>query len=486
MPDRIPLSVLIIEDDADSRSNLVDILELDGYDISTAGTAAEALDRNNWSDLFAIILDRKLPDGSAEELLPRLRELAPAAAVIIVTGYGDIEGAITAVRQGAADYILKPIDTEMLRSRLERIAEHQRVKAALERSEAALGALLEAAPCMILILRDDHTLAHFSPFAEQLTGYAAGEVLARDFLPLFIPDLESRQAVARAIRQTQTGTATSGFEIPIRCRDGALLRMMWNAKRLDDYQGQPAILAVGQDITPLKQAQEKVVQSERLAAIGQMVTGLAHESRNALQRSQACLEMLGLEVQDRPSASDLIDRIQKAQDHLHHLYEEVRSFAAPIRVNFQPCDLRQVLRETWEHLAVTRQGRDARLHFAGTEIDLCCPADRHALEQVFRNVLENSLSACGDPVRIEVRWSESRLGSRPALRISLADNGPGLTAEQRARIFEPFYTTKTQGTGLGMAIAERIVEAHGGRISVGAAEPHRGTEIVLTLPRGTG
>ena len=100
--------------------------------------------------------------------------------------------------------------------------------------------------------------------------------------------------------------------------------------------------------------------------------------------------------------------------------------------------------------------------------------------QVFRNIFENSLAACGATAEIEVRCSGGEIDGRPALRVSVCDNGAGLTAEQRARIFEPFYTTKTKGTGLGMAICRRIVEAHGGRIAVGEQCP--GTEIVITLP----
>ena len=115
--------------------------------------------------------------------------------------------------------------------------------------------------------------------------------------------------------------------------------MAWNARYLDDYADGPAILKVGQDITFLQEAQERALQAERLAAIGEVVAGLAHESRNALQRSQACLEMLALAVRDRPEALDLINRIQKAQDHLHSLYEDVRSYAAPIKLDKHPCEL---------------------------------------------------------------------------------------------------------------------------------------------------
>ena len=362
MTDSSSLAVLVIEDDADTRGNLQDILELDGYEVKLAGSAAEALSNRAWKNLFAIVLDRQLPDGRAEDLLPKLRERAPEAAVIIVTGHADVGGAIEAVRLGAADYILKPIDPDFLRSRLERLADHRRVRA------------------------------------------------------------------------------------------------------------------------ELRIAQEKMLASERLAAIGEMMAGLAHESRNALQRSQACLEMLSLEVQDRPAALNLVARIQKAQDRLQFLHEEVRSYAAPLMVRCQRTDLREVVREAWDHLSILRQGRQAELHQEFGECDCHCHVDAAYFEQVVLNILQNSLSACSDPVHLRVRFQDTRLDEIPALQLAIADNGPGLSAEQAQRIFEPFFTTKTHGTGLGMAIAKRIVEAHGGIITVGAGQ-ESGAEIVITLPR---
>jgi signal transduction histidine kinase len=358
----LPLSVLVIDDDPDTRANLVDILELDDYRVALAGTMTEALQRSNWADIHAIVLDRKLPDGTADELLPRLRQLAPQASIIIVTGYADLHSAISALRHGAADYILKPINADELRSRLGRIAEH-------------LGAEVE-----------------------------------------------------------------------------------------------------------LKRTQERLLQSERLAAIGQMMTGLAHESGNALARSRACLEMLEWEVEDQPEAVDLIHRIRKAQDHLQQLYEEVRSYAAPVRLDREVWDLSGVWRQAWANLALQREGRAATLEEKTGDLDLQCTADHFRLEQVFRNIFDNALAACPSPVRIEVECAAANLEGQPGLRITVRDNGPGLTTEQQQRIFEPFYTTKTKGTGLGMAIAKRLVEAHGGRLSAGCS-PSGGAEIVIVLPR---
>jgi signal transduction histidine kinase len=108
--------------------------------------------------------------------------------------------------------------------------------------------------------------------------------------------------------------------------------------------------------------------------------------------------------------------------------------------------------------------------------------DRHRIAQVLRNILENSIAALpAEGGVITVTCTETSLRGESLLRLSLHDNGPGLNAEQRARIFEPFFTTKARGTGLGMAIARRIMEAHGGEIDVGEQSP--GTEIVLLLPR---
>jgi two-component system, LuxR family, sensor kinase FixL len=473
--------VLVIDDDADTRANLCDILELDDFQIETAGSVAETLARDDWDRITAILLDRKLPDGTAEELLPRLRQLSPDAAVLIVTGYADLHGAIAALRQGAADYILKPINPEALRASLARVAERHRLTLAKERSEAAFRTLVEAAPCMIVILRPDQHVAYFSPFAEEVTGRQAMEVLGKNYLELFVC-AEWRPEVEDNLRQVLAGTRIREWENRVLSKDGSHHWMLWNAQHLPDYEGSPAVLLVGQDVTSLKVAQERTLQAERLAAIGQMTTGLAHESGNALARSQACLEMLALEVEDRPEALDLVARIQKAQNHLQQLYEEVRSYAAPLKLERESWPVDAVWRQAWSNLAMHRQGRDAALREEGDGIDLHCIIDQFRLEQVFRNVLENALAACRDPVEVRVTCSAAFLERKPAICIAVRDNGPGLNLEQRQRIFEPFFTTKTKGTGLGMAIAKRIVEAHGGQIAVGPGEG-RGAEILITLPR---
>ena len=191
--------------------------------------------------------------------------------------------------------------------------------------------------------------------------------------------------------------------------------MLRNALCLPDYDDSPALLIVDHDITELKAAAGARAQ---LRAHGRhrsdVRQGLAHESRNALQRSQACLEMLALKLSTARTRSDLIGRVQQAQDDLHRLYEDVREYAAPIKLVLRICDLAKIWRQAWSHLQPLREGKQATLHEPNGGLELTCEVDPFRLEQVFRNILDNALCARDDGVDIAITGSVARLDGRPA------------------------------------------------------------------------
>jgi signal transduction histidine kinase len=233
----------------------------------------------------------------------------------------------------------------------------------------------------------------------------------------------------------------------------------------------------------LERARERALQAERLAAISQTVATLAHEGRNALQRADACLHRLNWRLADRPEEQDLARRAQQGLADLNRLFDDIRGYAAPVRLDRRPCDLARLWRESWAE-AISRHGqRDARLEEAAGSADPICEADPFRLGQVFLNLFANALDACPDPAVVTVSCREADLGGRAAVWVSVRDNGPGFSPEQRAHAFEPFRTTKPKGTGLGMAICRRVVEAHGGTIELGEGG---GAEVVVTLQRAGG
>lgn len=472
------LRILIVEDDPDASDNLCDILELHGHVVRTAGTAAEALDCTELSSFSVILLDWNLPDASALGLLPQLNVASPEAEIIIVTGHGEFEIAVAALREGAADYLLKPINPQALEVSLQRVAQRRRLAREKRQSDEMFRHLVETAPCLIAILRVDGSIAYFSTYAADLTGYAAAEVLRKDFFKLLQPDADPAVA-SHKLQRIFAGDPMRGYETLIRCRDGTHRWVVWNGHKLNDFERAPAALLVGQDITEHKRTVEQLIQSERLAAIGEAMTGLIHESRNALQRSQSSLDLLAIRVKDRPEAVKYLNRIQIAQEDLHQLYEEVRQYAAPIRLQTEKCHPSDVFAEAWNLMEHARADRVVRFVCRPGPRDAVCRLDRFAVRRVFRNILENSLAACHDPVEIRYDFQCLLDEDNPQVQLSIRDNGPGLTDEQKQRIFEPFFTTKTHGTGLGMTLCQRIVEAHDGTIGLGSGN---GTEIIITFP----
>jgi hypothetical protein len=193
--------------------------------------------------------------------------------------------------------------------------------------------------------------------------------------------------------------------------------------------------------------------------------------------------MLSVEVEDRPEALDLVARTMRAQQHLAQLYEEVRQYAAPVVLKREPVNIVDLWREVWADVVSQHAAKTVRLREEVNGCEPRCEIDRFSIAQVIRNLLENSLDAAPPASEICVSCDEVRGTDDTVVRITVHDQGPGMTLEQQARIFEPFFTTKTKGTGLGMAIARRIVEAHRGQIQVGECSS-RGTTIIVTLPRG--
>jgi two-component system sensor kinase FixL len=472
--------VIVVDDDEDTRLNLSDILELDGMRVEVAGTVRELFGRQRWDEVALVLLDRKLPDGSPEVVVPELRESAPHTAVIIVTGYADIEGAIQALRCGAVDYILKPVNPDALLASVQRVLRRQRdaqeiarLNNVLARSEEQYRALFENTLDGLIILDDEDRVVAINP-AACARFCSAARPLRGQHLSSF--QVSHGGQVRPALRQDFFARGGNVGECQLLRDDGLAIDVEYRA--VADFAPGLHLISL-HDVTARKQAEERARQSQRLAAIGETMAALVHESRNALQRSKACLEMLTLDLEDRPEALHLVARAQRAQEDLHRLYEEVRQWAAPVNLRREPCNLRELWNEVWIHVNQAQPAAAVPLE----ERLACDPSacvDRFLLGQVFRNIFENALEVSPAGAPVSLSCSAIYGGQGEEVVITISDQGPGLSAEQQQRIFEPFFTTKAKGTGLGMAIASRIVQAHGG--SVTASSP-RGAMIEIRLPK---
>jgi PAS domain S-box-containing protein len=358
------------------------------------------------------------------------------------------------------------------------VTERRAAIAALRDQEARLRAVLDTAADGVVMIDDRGVIRSVNAAAEKIFRYSAAEMIGQN-VSLLMPEPFSNEHNVYIQQYLETGRAKIigiGREVEGRRKSGESFPCSVAVSEVKLSHG-PLFTGIVRDITEQKRAEIRSLQAERLAAIGETVTGLAHESRNAFQRSQACLEMLTLELEDRPDELQLVERTQRALNHLHRLYEEVRDYAGQIKLDRQPCDISHVWRDAWSHLELKRRGTSIELRETISCDNLSCNVDWFAIGQVFRNILENAIDACSRDGVIELRCSDEGA----AFRISLRDNGEGIEPGVREHVFDAFFTTRTKGTGLGMAIVKRILEAHGGSIEIG--DVTTGAEFIVTLPR---
>jgi two-component system CheB/CheR fusion protein len=361
------------------------------------------------------------------------------------------------------------------------ISARKKAEEALRASEEQFRRSVEDAPIPVIMYAEDGQVLQISRTWTELTGYTLADVptfeawLTRAYGP-------GADAVRAHMHDLFAGDRrTLGVDFMIRTRGGAERHWSFSASAPGSLRdGRQFVVGMAVDVTEQRLAHERAVQAERLAAIGQATTTLAHEGRNALQRAHACLSMLGFRLEGKPEAVDLAGRTRQALEDLQRLFDDIRGYAGPIMLDIRACDLGDVWREAWSQVLGRYPDRDARLEEDLGGTTLACEADRFRLGQMFANLFANALDACPDPVRVVVICRGTLLGDRPVLRVTVRDNGPGFNPEQRRHAFEPFQTTKAKGTGLGLAIVKRIVDAHGGTIALD--DSPRGGAITLTLP----
>ncbi len=359
------------------------------------------------------------------------------------------------------------------------IGNMRRMEAALSSERSLLDSVIDAPQAIILVLDVNGCVLRGNTYLHTVSGYEAADLYGRYWQDVLLPP-SLRTAMRRLLAQAMSHGVARSEVVPMLTRRGARREVIWSARGLPAGTLAATVL-VGHDVTDLQDAQRQALQSERLATIGLVATGLAHEGRNALQRIQGCLSMLALRLGDNAGVIDLIERAQKAQDDLHHLFEDVRSYAADVRPQRSAADLGTVWREAWANVLAVRDGRARLVEDAGGT-DLRCDIDPYQIKRVFRNLFENSLGAGADEVRVLVcRRPPVARGGGEALEVRVRDNGPGFSGDARKHLFEPFFTTRTRGTGLGLAICRRVIELHGGHIEAGPEGP--GAEVRITLPR---
>ncbi len=347
---------------------------------------------------------------------------------------------------------------------------------ALARAEAESVAALAHAPAVIVSLEPDGSIHEVNREACRVTGWDRDELIGRPFAQaLFATDLQRT-----VLAEVTEAAAYREAEIPVQAKSGRARSVAWRFARAGDDPSTSRVLAVGRDVTDEKALAERTKKSERLAAIGTLAAGLAHEIRNPLNGAQLHVSFLERAIRKRGGDAEMLEATEVVRDEIRRLgalVTEFLDFTRPKPLQLEPTSVPQLCERTAALVREEAKRAGLELHLDLPRNDVLIPADGAKLTQVLLNLLRNAIDAL-TPTGHGTVTLRVRRRPRHAV-IDVEDDGPGLP-DPNAPIFDAFYTTKPTGTGLGLSISYRIVEDHDGDITVDS-RPGR-TVFRLTLP----
>ena len=351
--------------------------------------------------------------------------------------------------------------------------------------DARFRTLIEAAPDGIVISRDGRIL-YLNPAAVRLLGYERSAELEGVSMGVFLDPADMMAMRQRVETMRSTGQTLSPREYRARKRDGSLITAEITSIPIE-FEGGTAVLAFARDVTERARMQEQLGRSDRLAALGTLAAGVAHEINNplaAISLGVGALDRLSQRVvpssADRARVAAMLQELERGVERVADIVKGLRAFSRGDEEQRGPVDLEVVVEAANKLVAHEIRFRANIVVRLSASRWVLGNATR--LEQVFVNLFLNATHAL-DPKRTGRIEVESRLTKDGRVTIDISDNGAGIGKEVIGRVFDPFFTTKPvgMGTGLGLSVCHRIVTELGGEIAI-ESEPGRGTVVHLVLP----
>ncbi len=482
-------ATILIADDSDILNNMLkDVFELNGFRVVQAFDGEECKNAFLEEDPDIALIDIHMPKIEGIELLRYFKEISPRTIVVIMTGIGTEETAVTAMKLGADEYLRKPFDMADVLSLSEKLLQNRkiaednvRLKKQVRRRERYLAHLTTIIHEALITVDPFGKIRFVNRAAAEMWGYSRSELKGKDISLLIQPD-KIMPIYTDLLEDTIKHGRMEG-EFQFERRDKGVFPGYLSTSILKDGGRPSGILAVVADLTRVYDAEKGLKQSEKLASLGKVVEGVAHEVRN-------CLTSLGgfsrrlqkLNSGDLTSAhytGIILENVARLEKMVHDI-EDYVYLSKFYSFQFGSVDLIEIIQKA--HKRVIDKLPTSRVDSVSLKLtaDNHLPrivADPNSLEEVFYNLILNSYEAMpkGGDLNIDVE------NSGAAISVSVIDTGKGIEDQDLSEIFNPFFTSKTTGAGMGLSKVYLLVEEHHGSINV-KSQPAKGTEVEVLLP----
>lgn len=324
----------------------------------------------------------------------------------------------------------------------------------------------------------DGNIYTFNAAATEITGYRLDQMQGRSIYDLFG---DIREQIDLSLAAAGDGEQLPRFEADLLTPDGFAVRIGFSVSLLfsEDHEA-TGLIVTFQDLTEIRSMEESVRRKDRLAAVGRVAAGLAHEIRNPLGAMRGAIQVLESNTPPESRQAGLMDIILKESDRLNSIITNFLGYARPAAGNFADVNVGEAIEETMMLLRHSPDVREDHELTANVGDDpVVVSADSSQLKQIFWNLARNALQAMPEGGKLNISL-ETIPNSR--IRICFEDTGRGMSPEQVEQLFEPFANSTSGGTGLGLSIVYQIVKDHNGVINVRSIEG-KGTTITVELPR---
>ncbi len=483
---------LIVDDDAAILEVLEMRLAAMGFQVTATTDPLQAVDAVARDRYDLALLDLRMEPMDGIRLMEALHERQPRLPVLIMTAHGTIETAVEAVQRGAFDYLTKPFVRDELRAKIKRALAARRWARDRERL-LAVGETLASSGVMARILEAVAQATVETTEAERSVVFqlVSGRLVPMASAGASPPSWQALEQAASQAIDKGAPTTVAGPEggvivaaplVVQRAPVGALV--IETPARVEPTEDDLDLLALfsSQAAIAVRNTDElERLRSGALAALGRMATQVAHELKNPLAGLRLYARHLEgrLERTGDAESVELARKISGSIEHLAAIVAEITAFGRPPELHRVPTALAPLLEE-----CITLA--QARCASEGVEIvrawDPGCPEaplDARELRKAFLNLIVNALEALAGRGRLTV--STAWEPERRAITVAIDDTGPGMSEEVLSRAFDLFFTTKPEGTGLGMALARSVIDLHGGELTV-ESSPGQGTRVRVRLP----
>ncbi len=495
--------ILIVDDEEIIVRLLTMSLRSDGYEVVSAFSGEEGLEVFKKTSPDIVVTDIKMPGMDGLELLKQIKEIDPDREVIIVTGHGDVDSTITALQYGASDFINKPVRDEALAIALERAKTKMSIRQQLEEYTKNLETrvaeateeirrrsrfqklLIHSSNDGIVAFDQEWRVVVCNPEATRIFKSGAGQVLNKQRIDdLYTPDLvtELKEKACKNSHQP----AMPWRETSLLLKDGTTIPVRYAVSVLYENDEFVGVVNFFQDLTEIKRLESELLQSERLAAVGQTVSGLAHYVKNILigLKGGSYVMDVGIKKNNTEKLKNGWQTIQKNINRVADLTQDLLTYAKQREPEVSSCNPNDIVTEVVELVEQAAKDKQIRITSHLSPDIRTVLADPETIHRCLLNLVSNGIDACVEDLD---RSKEFTIGIRTFMEdgrvcFEVKDNGCGMDEKTLKNLFSPMFSTKGgKGTGLGLLVTAKLVEEHKGKIDT-ASTPGKGSVFTIRLP----